>query len=247
MPGSSQSVATPNTVLNTVIAEELKGFANELEKAEDRSGAIHDLIKRVVNEHGRIIFNGNGYDTSWLEEAKRRGLSNYPSTPEALAHYLDEKNVRVFTDNNVLSEKELLSRYEIYLEKYWKTINIEAKTMLDMLKKDLLPAGLKQEEKLMQTVKTEKEVGLYEENGYAASTLKSVHSLLASLSGCTKELDEKLNRKLPESAMKIACYFRDDILPLMTTLRKDADRLELVCDRQIWPIPTYRELLFGAD
>ena len=247
MPGSSQSVATPNTVLNTVIAEELKGFANELEKAEDRSGAIHDLIKRVVNEHGRIIFNGNGYDASWLEEAKRRGLSNYPSTPEALAHYLDEKNVRVFTDNNVLSEKELLSRYEIYLEKYWKTINIEAKTMLDMLKKDLLPAGLKQEDKLMQILKMEKELGLTGENSYAAETMKKVRSLMNALAGKTAELEEKLNKKLPEEAIEIACYFRDQILPVMKELRNCADSLELVCDRQIWPIPTYRELLFGGD
>ena len=247
MPGSSASVATPNTVLNTVIAEELKKFADELEDAPGRSEAIHALIKRTIQQHKRIIFNGNGYDASWISEAARRGLSNYASTPEALAHYLDPENIKVFTDNGVLSEKELQSRYEIYLEKYWKTINIEAKTMLDMLKKDMMPAVLKQEDRLMQTLRAEKELGLTGENEYALNTLKRVRELLGSLSaGCT-ELGKTLSGERPKDAGELAFWFRDEILPRMSGLRKDADELELICDRELWPIPTYRELLFGGD
>ncbi|MBR3151715.1 MAG: glutamine synthetase III [Erysipelotrichaceae bacterium] len=247
MPGSSASVATPNTVLNTVIAEELKKFADELEDAPGRSEAIHALIKRTIQQHKRIIFNGNGYDASWISEAARRGLSNYASTPEALAHYLDPENIKVFTDNGVLSEKELQSRYEIYLEKYWKTINIEAKTMLDMLKKDMMPAALKQEDRLMQTLRAEKELGLTGENEYALNTLKRVRELLGSLSaGCT-ELGKTLSGERPKDAGELAFWFRDEILPRMSGLRKDADELELICDRELWPIPTYRELLFGGD
>ena len=247
MPGSSASVATPNTILNTVIAEELKIFADELEGAEEKNEAIHELIKKTVKEHGRIIFNGNGYDASWVEEAARRGLSNYPSTPDALAHYLDPENIRVFTVNGILSEKELRSRYEIYLEKYWKTINIEARTMADMLKKDILPASLSFERKLLKTALEEKELDLYDPKSYTATVLKEVRELADSLSKRVSELEEKLSQRKEEDSLKTAYFYRNEILLRMTELREETDRLELICERDLWPMPTYRELLFGVD
>ena len=246
MPGSSASIATPNTILNTVICEELKQFANELEKADDLNTAIKTLIRKTIKEHKRIIFNGNGYDESWIHEAERRGLSNYCTTPDALAHYLDEKNVRVFTENNVLSEAECRSRNEIYLEKYYKTINIEARTMLDMLKKDILPAALVFENRLLEAVNSETGLGL-SENSYAARTLKKVAELTGNIADCIEETEEKLYSVLPESSLDKAYYYRDIIIPVMNRLRKNTDSLERITDRALWPIPTYKELMFGVD
>ncbi|MBQ1521266.1 MAG: glutamine synthetase III [Erysipelotrichaceae bacterium] len=246
MPGSSASIATPNTILNTVICEELKQFANELEKADDLNTAIKTLIRKTIKEHKRIIFNGNGYDESWIHEAERRGLSNYRTTPDALAHYLDEKNVRVFTENNVLSEAECRSRNEIYLEKYYKTINIEARTMLDMLKKDILPAALVFENRLLEAVNSETGLGL-SENSYAARTLKKVAELTGNIADCIEETEEKLYSVLPEYSLDKAYYYRDIIIPVMNRLRKNTDNLERITDRALWPIPTYKELMFGVD
>ncbi|MBQ9036032.1 MAG: glutamine synthetase III [Erysipelotrichaceae bacterium] len=246
MPGSSASISTPNTILNMVVAEELKHFADELEKASDINEAIHKLIKETIKNHKRIIFNGNGYDDLWVREAERRGLSNYRSTPEALAHYLDEKNVRVFTDNNVLSETECQSRYEIYLEKYYKTINIEARTLLDMVKKDILPSALKFENILEEAVNNELKLKV-KKNTYANRTLNKVLTLNCNITDCVETMEEKLNSSLPEGALEKACFYRDEIIPLMNEIRENVDKLELITDRSIWPMPTYKELLFGVD
>ena len=208
--------------------------------------AIKTLIRKTIKEHKRIIFNGNGYDESWIHEAERRGLSNYCTTPDALAHYLDEKNVRVFTENNVLSEAECRSRNEIYLEKYYKTINIEARTMLDMLKKDILPAALVFENRLLEAVNSETGLGL-SENSYAARTLKKVAELTGNIADCIEETEEKLYSVLPESSLDKAYYYRDIIIPVMNRLRKNTDSLERITDRALWPIPTYKELMFGVD
>ncbi len=140
MPGSSQSIATPNTVLNTAVAEELKKFADVLDASKDVPATIHKLVKETIKEHKRIIFNGNGYDPSWIKEAEKRGLSNYPNTPLALKHYTDKKNVDLYVSNGVLSKAEIESRYEVYLGTYTKTVALEARTMLNMAKKDIMPA-----------------------------------------------------------------------------------------------------------
>lgn len=142
MPGSSLSIAGPNFVLNTAVAEELSGFADELEQAADFQAALHELIRRTIHEHKRIIFNGNGYDAEWLAEAERRGLLNLKTTPDCLPYFIADKNIRLFKKHRVLTEKEMRSRYEITLDNYSKILHIEASTMLEMARRDILPAAL---------------------------------------------------------------------------------------------------------
>ena len=246
MPGSSASIATPNTILNTIVAQELKVFADELENKEDFNSALHELIQRTLKEHKRIIFNGNGYDESWIKEAKKRGLSNYPSTPAALSHYLDEKNVKVFMDNKVLSKTELLSRHEIYLEKYYKSIRIEALTLIDMLKKDILPAVTSFELSLKKSLDEDEDLGLLDEDAYEYQTVKLIKKNKKAICKDIKAMENLLSKK-PEKAQAIADYYHEKILPLMARIRENTDALEKVTDRKIWPMPTYSDLLFGKD
>ena len=245
MPGSSASISTPNTILNTVVAEVLKGFADSLEEAEDLEGAVHALIKQTITEHGRIIFNGNGYEEAWQKEAEHRGLSNYRSTPEALAHYLDEKNVRVMIDNGVLSRSECESRYEIYLEKYYKTIRIEARTLVDMLQRDILPAILEYRRTLKQSLLEDRETGT--EDLYTADTLQELTDLSGRIHRNGKKLREELEQIPDTDSLETAFSYRERIVPLMAEIRADTDKAETLTDRAYWPVPTYRELLFGTD
>ena len=247
MPGSSASIATPNTILNAVVAQALKEFADVLEDAEDLNKAIHDLIIRTFNEHKRIIFNGNGYDASWIEEAERRGLSNCSSTPKAMIHYLDKKNVDVLVENGVLTAAELYSRYEIYLEKYYKTINIEALTMLDMLKKDILPASTAYSRQLLSVIQMSRDAGLYSEDLYETGIYKSIADHMKKIKEGIDRIEELLNGSKASSSLEKAFFYHDQILPLMEELRKYADELEKICGREYWPMPTYLELLFGVD
>ena len=247
MPGSSASISTPNTILNTIVAEELKGFADRLEKAEDLNSEIHNVIKDTLKKHSRIIFNGNGYDQSWIKEAEKRGLSNYASTPQALSHYLDKKNVKVFTDNDVLTKAECESRYEIYLEKYYKTINIEARTMVDMLRKDILPSAVKYENDLCTLIEHKQKLKTNTANSYETKTLKKMNDLTNGIYKETEKMEKLLNDNKETDPLKKAFFYRDTIMPLMSSIRNKADQLELVCDRRYWAIPTYRELLFGVD
>ena len=244
MPGSSASIATPNTILNTAVSQVLKGFAAEMEKADDINKGIHEIIVDTLNKHKSIIFNGNGYDESWIYEAESRGLSNYRTTPDALAHYLDEKNVKVFTDNNVLSETECQSRYEIYLEKYYKTINIEAKTMMDIIRRDILPSVAVFEGRIMDNVIREKELKIT--NSYNRELLNDLSDSMNALNKGINKMSEKLSC-LPEGSKEKACYYRDEIIPVMNELRKHTDHLETITDRSLWPMPTYKQLLFGVD
>lgn len=247
MPGASASISTPNTILNTIVAEELKKFADCLEQAEDLNIAVHDLIQTTFRDHKRIIFNGNGYDAAWIREAKQRGLSNYASTPEAFAHYLDPKNIRVFTENNVMSESECRSRYEIYLEKYTKTVNIEALTMLDMLRKDILPANQQFEKMLAESVRLDRELQLFDEDSYQVQTLLNIKTLKKRIYENLQRLEEALLPKAHQSALTIALHFHDQVIPMMNVIRQDVDDLELITDREYWPMPTYKELMFGVD
>ncbi|MBQ6509657.1 MAG: glutamine synthetase III [Flexilinea sp.] len=247
MPGASASISTPNTILNTIVAEALKQFADRLEKADDLNTAIHDLIQQTFREHKRIIFNGNGYDDAWIREAERRGLCNYASTPEAFAHYLDEKNIRVFTENGIMTEAECRSRYEIYLEKYIKSINIEARTLLDMLKKDILPAGQSFEKRLLDTLTLSRSFGFLDDESYEMKTFLTVRGLKNEIVSDVESLESALNDVPRDDLLKTAFYYHDEIIFLMEAIRKNTDELELLTDRQLWPMPTYKELLFGVD
>ncbi len=246
MPGSGASIATPNTVLNTVVAESLKRFADELEGKEDFNLSLQNLLRRTIREHKRIIYNENGYEENWIKEAKRRGLSNYASTPEALSHYMDEKNVRLFEDHKVLNRTECASRYEIYLEKYCKTANIEVKTLLDMIRKDILPAALNFERRLLEAVEAEGRLGICE-NTYSKDLLKKTVSCMNHLKEESDELTLELSEISFADMQKAADAFHDVILPRMDAIRSNADALEQICGREFWPIPTYLELLFGVD
>ena len=248
MLGSASSVSGPNTMLNTAVAEELKQFADELENAENFETALHALIKRVITNHKRIIFNGNGYDDKWMTEAEKRGLLNLATTPDALPHFLKEKNVALFTSHKVYTEREMYSRYEILLQAYCKVINIEGKTMLDMAKKDILPAVSEYSQVLGNTILTKTSVNKKLMNcSYETEVLERISNLTASAYQKVKALDEALEiPKTIKDVTKRALYYKDEILILMQALRADVDALEDLVSAEYWPMPTYGDLLFGV-
>ena len=247
MLGSASSVSCANTVLNTSVAEELKQFADELEGAKDFEGALHELIKRPIKEHKRIIFNGDGYDDSWIAEAERRGLKNLKTTPDALAHMLDVKNVKLFTDHKVLTVPEITARREVRLENYCKVINIEALTMLDMARKDILPA--------MSSFCCELADGAAKKTAfmpeadctYEKETVKSVSALIGAAYRAVRKLeDDLLSSKSIESFAELADFYKSTILDDMRTLRISVDEIETIAPKEKWPYPSYGELLFSV-
>ena len=247
MLGSAASVSGPNTYLNTAVAEVLKQFADELENAENFETALHGLIKRVITNHKRIIFNGNGYDDKWLAEAERRGLLNLKTTPDAMPYFLKEKNIALFTSHKVYTEREMRSRYEILLQSYCKIINIEGKTMLDMAKKEILPAVSEYSQVLANTVLSKKSVCKKLDCSYEQAALKKISDLTASAYRNVQALETALSQtKCIADVTTRAVYYKDAVLTLMTKLRADVDALEDVVSADYWPIPTYGDLLFGV-
>ena len=247
MLGSSASVADANTVLNTAVASVLRDFADRLEGAEDFAAELHNLIRDTVIAHKRILFNGNGYDDAWLREAEKRGLSNYKTTPEALAHFLDEKNVRLFTSMGVLSETELRSRSEIYEENYAKILNIEALTMIDMTKRSILPAVSKFAGSLAESASSVRRVAPEAPLTYEEETVASL-SRLASSAAEKLHVLENANiaaRALEDSAARAMAY-KDTVLPAMTELRVVVDGLETLVSHDAWPYPSYGDLLYSV-
>ncbi len=247
MLGSSASIADANIVLNTAVAEVLGKFADELEGAIDFSSALHDLIRRTVIEHKRILFNGNGYDDSWIDEAEKRGLSNLRTTPDALSHYLDEKNIALFTGNKVFSESELRARYEIHLERYAKVLNIEARTMVGMVRTAILPAVSKYIRSLSESALSVKklipegDLCFEEETVSALTELSSkTYAYVKMLEGANEEA-----KSLPCSKEKAEAY-RDSVLPIMEDLRCAVDSMEKLVSAEFWPYPTYGNILFGV-
>ncbi len=246
MLGSSASVSDPNTMLNTAVAEILSQFADELERAQNFETSLHELIKRVVTEHKRIIFNGNGYDEKWLAEAKQRGLLHYRTTPDALPHFVDEKNIRLFTAHKVYTEREMRSRLEILLRSYCNLINIEARTMVEMAKKEILPAVSKYTRLLSDTILSKQSVSDSLDCAYETETLSEICTLLNEAHTRTKALESALNNTQKQSnTEKRSVYYKDNILPVMDQLRTAADKLETLVSEDYWPMPTYGDLLFG--
>lgn len=244
MPGSSASIAGCNIMLNTAVADVLSEMADILEKVDDFDATLHNLIKETYKKHKRIIFNGNGYDDAWVEEAEKRGLYNLKSTPDALPYSVKPENIALFERQHVLNKEEVLSRYEINMEEYTKIINIEALTMLDMVKKDILPSVSRFTKTLLETISSKKALGIdasYEE-GFVqkiSSKLKEAYTALEDLDSKTKTFSEI------EDFEKAAFYVRDEIIPAMDALREPCDVMETLTDASEWPFPTYGKLLYG--
>ena len=246
MLGSSASISDANVVTNTAVAEALKQYADALEAAPDFAAALHDLIRDTIKKHKRIIFNGNGYDDAWVAEAERRGLSNLRTTPDALKHFLDEKNVALFTSHRVLTEAEMKARHEIMLESYCKIINIEALTMLDMAKKDILPAVTAYAGELASAAAAKRGVFAAVDCTFEEQTVTALSGLSAKLYGETLSLSDALTKaaKAAGPAAVADCY-KNDVIGAMAALRATADALESITAANRWPFPTYGELLFG--
>ena len=245
MLGSSTNIAYPNTVLNTAVAQILKEYADKLEGSSDFTNDLHKLIQSDIKAHKRILFNGNGYDDSWVKEAEGRGLSNSRTTPDAFKHFLDEKNVELFTSHGVYSKTELVSRKEIGLEKYCKLLHIEALTMVDMAKQDILPAVSSYASTLADSVLT-----LESANASAVFEKDTLSELTSGLTNAYNALN-KLKEDIAQSEKiedfeKRADNIKDVIIPDMDSLRQEVDALEASTDAAYWPVPTYGELLFGV-
>lgn len=246
MLGSSESISGPNIILNTAVAEELKEFADILEGADDFDLTLHDLIRKTIRDHKRIIFNGNGYDDAWIKEAEKRGLLNLRTTPDALPHFLDEKNIRLFTSHKVFSKEEMEARYEILMENYVKVLHIEALTMADMAEKDILPAVSVYCHSMTDAVLAKQSLGADIDCSYEYTSVKKLSSLTASAYMKLESLKTVLEEAEGISDFeKEAFHYRDFVIPAMEKLRTDIDALESMTASSAWPFPSYGELLFG--
>ena len=240
MLGSSQSIAGPNIALNTIMAEELEQFADELEGADDFNEALASLIRRVFTQHQRIIFNGNGYEDAWLQEAARRGLSNLTSTADALPVYTAEKNVALFTKHGIFTREEMEARREIHMENYCHVLSIEANTMADMIKRDILPAASAYAGELARRA-------LGRAGSSACRYETTIESRISELTDGLLAACEKLEADLkgaPEAVEARLTYFHAVVFEDMTAARKLADQLETLVERKAWPFPTYSDMLF---
>lgn len=245
--GSALNIACSNIMLNTIVAEELAQFSDELEKADDFDSAVKALIRRTFDEHQRIIFNGDGYDAQWVVEAEKRGLSNLRSTPEALSKYLTDKNVELFVKHNVYSEVELHSRYEIQLENYSKIINIEAETMLDMAKKDILPAVSSFVRELADTALAKKALSDTIPCDVEIELAEKLSKLLSCFAKKIAELEDALIKaKDIEDAQELANYYQAVVFAAMSELRAVGDEMEVNVSADYWPYPSYGDMLFSV-
>ena len=245
MPGSAENLSDCNTILNTAVAKELKGYADELEKADDFTSAAIALVKRTIRDHRRVIFNGNGYTAEWEEEAAKRGLPNKKNTPAALPALIEPKNIALMEDFGVLTKVEMESRYEVEMEHYSKIINIEALTMLEMARKQLLPAVNAYMSEVANTAASKLAVS---ENLSVRSETKALTRLSAdadAMSDAVDELQAAVNaaKALSDESAK-AIAFHDDVLPKMDALRAAADDAETICGEDYWPLPSYSKMLY---
>ena len=248
MPGSNKGVSDANTVLNTAVAESLRTFAELLEKSDDIDKTIHSIVKYTIKEHQKILFSGNGYNDAWVEEAAKRGLCNFPTTPDALAHMTDEKNIKLFEEHHVLTSEELKARQEIDYENYVKTLEIEVKTMIHIANRDIMPAINKYIGKLAKNIETVSTIDSSINSSYQKKTLKKLSENLAKIDEFTSELEAKYFEANKISDIeKQAFFIKDTLLPLMASLRKVVDESETMMPKHYWPMPTYEELLFSEQ
>ena len=244
--GSQLNIACPNIMLNTIIADELEQFADELEGKEDFNGALNALIKRVIKEHKRIIFNGDGYADAWKAEAAKRGLTNLPTTVDALPHYTDEKNVKLFAKHKIYTEVEMQSRQDIILETYAKTINIEVLTASDMVKRDILPAVSSYVAELASGVATKKAIS----DDIPCEAELDIIKRLSGLQDCAYKklaaLDNAIIgvKEVGEDPIEVATYYKDSVITAMTELRAVVDEMETLVSSDYWPYPSYGDLMF---
>lgn len=247
MPGSSLSIADVNTVLNTIVAESLDDFATALENTDDFERLLHTLIQQTIKDHGKIIFNGNNYSDEWLAEAKRRGLLNLPSTPDALEYFVTDTNKTLFEKYRVLSGTELVSRHEIMLENYCKTINIEALTMLEMIKKDIVPAISDYTGALASSVLAKRSACEGISTEAEESIIRKLGALLNSVYGKTEALSAAtIEMKTAASSEEAARFARSTVFVAMQELRAVVDEAETLVGSDYWPFPTYSEMLFSV-
>ena len=241
--GSSETIACTNCILNTIVANSLKEFADALEGSNNFTVDLNNLLVDTIKKHKRIIFNGNGYDESWVVEAEKRGLPNYVSTVDAVPHYTDEKNIKMFEMFKVYTRTELESRTEIILENYSKVLNIEALTMIDMSRKNILPAGMKFAKTLVDSIVAKNAAGV--DSSVEKKLADKVSGLVASIDSATSVLEAKVvGSKDVEGAEANAKYFRNEVFSSMQSLRTVADELETITPEEVWPFPTYGDLLF---
>ena len=247
MLGSTANIACPNTILNTIVAESLDYISDYLEGKDDLDKALNEVLKKILKEHKAIIFNGNNYAPEWVEEAESRGLLNLKSSAEALPHYTDEKNIKLFEKHGVYTKLELESRKEILLEKYCQTINIEALTMLEMVKKDIIPAICNYSKDLTEGALAKKNLSSDIDVSLETSLVSKISSLSACLSKKTSELDKVLlDAKDIEDSEELAKFYHDTVLSQMNEVRAIADELETIVGKGYWPFPTYTDLLFSV-
>lgn len=247
MLGSSNSISCANIMLNSAVAESLKIYADRLEGVENFEQSLHDMIKKTIKDHKRILFNGNGYDETWIEEAEKRGLMNYRTTPDCMPHLLDKKNVEMLTSHKVFTETELKSRCEIMLDNYCKTVVIEANTMVDMARKQILPAVEAYVKEVSKTAVAKKQFAPDASCEYEKKTVTKLSLLMEQILDKTETLEDEIMKLKFISDVKQESYaIRDSILPKMGELRAVADEAETLTADKYWPFPTYGELLFGV-
>lgn len=248
MLGSNDSISDANVVLNTAVAEILRQFADRLENCKNFNTELHNLLRDTVCKHKRIIFDGNGYDDAWVKEAEKRGLLNLRTVPDCLPYFLHEKNIALFTQHKVFTETEMHARYEILLENYCKILNIEARTMIDMSKKDLMPAASAFSKILAETLHIKNQCTCDPDTFYEEQTLKKISSLCAEMYRKTEALEQTLTALASKHLDELgkAKYYRSEVCAAMTELRSVVDEAENVMGRKYYPYPTYGDLLFGV-
>ena len=244
MLGSEQSISGPNIALNTIVAEELCQFADQLEESTNFNKDLQSLLQQVIKKHKRILFNGNGYDDSWLNEAKKRGLSNFKNTPEAMVAYISPKNIKLFTKHNIYTETEMKARYEIHLESYNKIINIEANTALDITKRKILPAVSSFMDALSTSVLHRRAVCEALPCTADVETIEKLAKLSDQLYTTSCKLERALDA-IPENTQEASQYYHDTVFALMQEMRSYADSMEVMTASDYWPMPSYGDILFN--